>query len=432
MNKRAFRNLAITSLVLVAPLATGLAEEVGASLPWIARWQASSGVYRDVDCTQSAQAEGDAVAAIRDESSARKPVLLQPDPAKRAKLHFVEGRPVLRFDGVDDHYLASVSVPLSGADIWVHYRLNKAPATATAAIFSGHAAGGQDTGESGFRLRFQGTEREPGRNLFQVNHLRFAQEKTTWTVEGLPLNEGKAVSGTATEICLGGRISPKVMDFAPADVDAFWIAHAIPEDRVAEVDQGLGADLAKPRLVCIGDSITDGTHGNNGVRPTQEYPSQLERLRPDRLVINAGQWGSQIAGLLPVDHLFTPGAQLVVFVSTNDLSQNKTPEVVFADYAKYCAARKAAGWDVSACTVLPRPEKNVEPGGESKIQQFNALLRKGYDEFADRLIDFAADPRMGDPGDELDLTYFSPDKVHPNAAGYQVLAEIVDKALPKP
>ena len=57
------------------------------------------------------------------------------------------------------------------------------------------------------------------------------------------------------------------------------------------------------------------------------------------------------------------------------------------------------------------------------------LVRAGWSDFADGLADVAADPRIGDDGDQFHRRYYRPDAIHPNAAGYGVMAAVTAPVL---
>jgi len=60
------------------------------------------GLYTDTGCTTPATASGDAIAAWRDESKPDGLLITQSNASQRPTLHYVGGKPVVRFDGVDD------------------------------------------------------------------------------------------------------------------------------------------------------------------------------------------------------------------------------------------------------------------------------------------------------------------------------------------
>ena len=61
----------------------------------------------------------------------------------------------------------------------------------------------------------------------------------------------------------------------------------------------------------------------------------------------------------------------------------------------YCEQRHAAGFRVIVLTVLPCHRTDTF---EVTRLAFNAMLRDGWSDFADDLVDLAADPRIGDTG----------------------------------
>jgi len=393
------------------------------------------GLYQDVARTQPALKAGDRVLAFHDESRPDGLTLTQPDPAKAPTLEFTHGRPVLRFDGIDDHLLMTADLPLDGLDLWARYTLTRPPTSAYDSVVSGHVSGGYDFGpENAFRLLTVDYQRSTAQTLPQVVHLSARAGAATLLTEGALLHQGKFATGAVTRLSIGSGLPKAPKHFLAMDLEAVVIARDVSPENARVITTQLGARLDAPRLVCTGDSLTDGSHGfgQNSIRPTLEYPSQLQTLRPDRFVINNGKWGALVSTQLPVDPLYAPGAQLVVFIGSNNLSAGHSPEKSYEAIAVYCRARQAKGWTVYVTTLLPRVAPATVPDWEKNRQALNALIRAGHASFASGLIDFAADPHVGDAGDELDATYYTPDQVHLTAAGAAVLAEQVHRALPPP
>jgi lysophospholipase L1-like esterase len=108
-----------------------------------------------------------------------------------------------------------------------------------------------------------------------------------------------------------------------------------------------------------------------------------------------------------------------------ELVAGSDPSIVYDRLAAYCAARRAAGFKVVLVTLLPRST----PGFEAGRQAYDAILRLKWPEIADGIADVAADPRIGDAGDNLDTTYYASDAVHPNDQGYRVMAEVTAPVL---
>lgn len=106
-----------------------------------------------------------------------------------------------------------------------------------------------------------------------------------------------------------------------------------------------------------------------------------------------------------------------------------TPAETYALMQSIATAARAAGYQkIVVLTCLPR----VTGGNgnfESDRQAFNTLLRAGYASFADALADVAADSRIGDAGDNADLTYYQADQVHLNDTGRAIISAAVKAAL---
>lgn len=407
--------------------------------PLIARWQTAApagrpfGLYQDVARTTPALKAGDRVQAFHDENRPGGLTLAQPDPAKAPVLQFSAGRPVLRFDGIDDHLLLAAPVSLDALDLWVRYTLTRPPTSAYDALVSGRIAGGYDFGPANaFRLQVIDYQRSTGQNIPQVTHLSARAGAVSLFVNGALLHQGKFATGDVTELSIGSALPRGPKHYLAMDLEAVVLARDVPPAAFPAIDASLDARLDTPRLVCIGDSLTDGSngYGKNSIAATLEYPSQLQLLRPGRFVINAGKWGALVSTLAPVDPLCTPGAQLVVFIGSNNLSGGQSPDEAYKAISAYCRARQAKGWTVYVTTLLPRVAPKTVPDWETKRQATNELIRQNHAAFSDGLIDFAADPRVGEAGDELDATHYTPDQIHLTAAGAAVLAALVHRALP--
>ena len=181
--------------------------------------------------------------------------------------------------------------------------------------------------------------------------------------------------------------------------------------------------------MCEGDSLTDGNFSTtaSSVAPKDTYPSQLQALRTEALVVNEGAYGnlvSDVAGrAATIDAAFRPGGTLLLFIGTNDLAAGTTAATLRTSISTYVAARKAIGWKVFVATLLPRTATGAAAGFETQRQSFNGALRADFS-FADGLMDFGADPVIGVAGAQTNTTYFQSDQVHLVAAGYAILARI--------
>ncbi len=115
----------------------------------------------------------------------------------------------------------------------------------------------------------------------------------------------------------------------------------------------------------------------------------------------------------------------VAMAGGGDLASGGDPQAVLDALRVYCAARRAAGFEVIVLTLLPRSDP---VGFDAARTVYNDMLRAQWPTFADGLADVAADPRIGADGANLDPVYFV-DTVHPTSAGYAVMAAAVAPAL---
>ena len=189
------------------------------------------------------------------------------------------------------------------------------------------------------------------------------------------------------------------------------------------------ADDAGGLIVFDGDSLTEGYF----LAPSQSYPSQVVRQLPDRLEsVNFGISGQTWQDLLrdvrhETDPLYSPSRRLnlvVAWAGANDLAVGYTAQQVYENARRYCEARRAIGFTVVTATLYPLEPRDVDQHFEARRVAYNQLLRAHWPEFADALVDLAADERIGDPSGPDRKQYFI-DAVHLNEAGYGVIADAV-------
>jgi lysophospholipase L1-like esterase len=198
-------------------------------------------------------------------------------------------------------------------------------------------------------------------------------------------------------------------------------------DRLVIVgDRGWSAFFEPGVVVWDGGSIIGGYEATPGM----EYPAQTLRLvpHPVRSFVSwskAPPLADMLAqAALEVDARYRAEADAdvcVVMGGARDLVAGRAATAVHDDLATYCLGRQAAGFRVVVLTLLPRRES---AGFEAGRQAFNDLVRANWQAYADAMADVAADDRIGDPLDDLDLTYYQPDGLHPSDAGYAVMAAV--------
>lgn len=118
----------------------------------------------------------------------------------------------------------------------------------------------------------------------------------------------------------------------------------------------------------------------------------------------------------------------VLWEASNHIYFGATASEAITAYVAWCNSVRASGFKVVCVTVLPRSAGSPPPTFEASRQTFNGYLRANWSSFSDGLADIAADPRIGDAGDEYDTTYY-PDLAHLNATGYGIVAGIMRQAV---
>lgn len=183
----------------------------------------------------------------------------------------------------------------------------------------------------------------------------------------------------------------------------------------------MGAQQAA-NLVFTGDSLTQAATYPNAVVAGLTTGCAMTNVA----LIGATMEGLIVADVTAVDPLLSPGSSNAVFVwaGTNDLFFGATAAATEGFIQAYCLARKAAGWDkVLIATILPRSNVGTPVGFEAARVAVNIWLRAHWTEFADALMDFSADSRIGEEDDD-ENAFFYADLVHMTATGYGIVAGI--------
>lgn len=194
--------------------------------------------------------------------------------------------------------------------------------------------------------------------------------------------------------------------------------------RVEVGDQGWSAFFSPAVLAWDGGSVIGSTYASPGF----EYASQTTSLLPHPCQ-NYISWSPNalIAAMLAeapleVDAHYRADADAnicLVMAGGGDIKAGGDVSAVYADLQRYCLERRAAGFRVLVVTLLPR----TSPAHfEQDRLALNALVRDNWTTFADGLVDVAADSRIGDAMDNLDLKYYRPDGEHLTDAGCAVMA----------
>jgi lysophospholipase L1-like esterase len=161
------------------------------------------------------------------------------------------------------------------------------------------------------------------------------------------------------------------------------------------------------------------------------------RLLPEKLdAVNVAVPGQTWADMLfdaelqvdPLQSKARPHNVAVVWAGTNDMRRTRTAGRIWSEVQRYCTDRRERGWRVVLLTVLPCLPRKPGSRFEAERQQLNTIIRTRWREIADALADVAADQRIGDPAGP-DAQVYCTDGIHHNAAGNQVIAEVVANAI---
>jgi lysophospholipase L1-like esterase len=196
-------------------------------------------------------------------------------------------------------------------------------------------------------------------------------------------------------------------------------------------------------IVALGDSITNGSAST--VDTNSSWPDMLSKRLPALAdgtsvsVINMGIGSNRIVtadlagpcGLKRVDHdvLARPNVTHLIFMEgINDISyEHPKPEQIIAAYKEVIARAHARGIKVYGATLLPIQHSTKDtPDNEATRQAVNKWIRESG--AYDAVLDFEKVVR--DPANPLRIrSDLTTDYVHPNSAGYKLMAESVDLGL---
>lgn len=128
-------------------------------------------------------------------------------------------------------------------------------------------------------------------------------------------------------------------------------------------------------------------------------------------------------GANEVDSKFEAGKSNRVFVliGVNDLldASSRTAAATHENLKQWCLDRKAKGWAVSVLT-LPLSDGLADA---TKVVDYNALIRANWTDYADEMIDVAADSRFQTA---TSSTWFNADNLHLSATGYDTLGDLIN------
>ena len=190
------------------------------------------------------------------------------------------------------------------------------------------------------------------------------------------------------------------------------------------------------RVVFMGDSITEGW----GMKATATEPGRGEFF-PGKPYINrgiSGQTTPQMLVRFRQDVIALKPKVVVLLAGTNDIAENtgkETLEEIGNNIASMSDLARANGIRVVLCSVLPASEFHWHMGLEPapKIKALNAWIKEYAAKNGLVYVDYYASMANDEGGLKAEL---SPDGVHPNKAGYDLMAPLAEagiaEALKKP
>jgi hypothetical protein len=239
-----------------------------------------------------------------------------------------------------------------------------------------------------------------------------------------------AVAALAVALCALAARAPSARALEPV----FLVNAGATYARGPHVTAGDGgwAPFFRPGVVVWdGGSIIAG----HPSEPAYRFPAQTLSMVPRACesFVSASA-GARIApmraeGPTEVDARLHPEADLnvcLVLAGGGDFRAGATAAFMYESLQTYCEQRHSAGFRVIVITVLPCHRTDTF---EVTRLAFNAMLRDGWSDFADGLVDLGADPRIGDTGDEYDAQFYLADQLHLTDAGNTVMASVAAPVL---
>lgn len=194
---------------------------------------------------------------------------------------------------------------------------------------------------------------------------------------------------------------------------------------------------AAQRFLAFGDSITHG-FGDTGVvceepETAGGYPPRLRRLlRQHGLrspeVVSYGVCGeTTVAGISRLDEVLAEGGDVVLIMEgTNDISAGISIETIRFNLGEMARKARLAGIEPVHASVIPRAPEASPDANNARASALQEVLMSDAEEdriaFADPFTVFVDVPDL--------FARFYADPFHPNADGYELLAEtFVEPAL---
>ena len=197
--------------------------------------------------------------------------------------------------------------------------------------------------------------------------------------------------------------------------------------RYAEDNTRIGAPASdKPRIVFLGDSITDSW--------------RLNEYFPDSDFVNrgiSGQITGQMLGRMKADVIDLKPKAVVILAGTNDIARGVSVKAIENNLTMIAELAKLHGVKVILASLLPVHDYNKEKNPRffrsgqrppKTILELNDWIRSYCRRNRHTFLDYFS--KMVDQNGAL-THELSADGLHPNAAGYRVMAPLVWNAIMK-
>lgn len=183
------------------------------------------------------------------------------------------------------------------------------------------------------------------------------------------------------------------------------------------------------KIVFDGNSLTAGVGASLYPYPTQiPFYYRYKTLTLVNLGVPSATTAQRMAANSTLAH-YEAGAVAVLWEITNDLYFGGTANDAVDRFWSWCDQVRGQGYKVVAVTPLPRSGTSTPGTFETDRQTVLTRMRAEWTSHADALSDVAANTTIGDAGDELNTTYYDPDKVHMKNRGYGVVASVIGATL---
>lgn len=221
----------------------------------------------------------------------------------------------------------------------------------------------------------------------------------------------------------------KLTPYQQSQLDRFYNDWAYL-DKFRDADAAMLAPApSETRVVFMGDSITEGW----GMKATATSPARGEFF-PGKPYINrgiSGQTTPQMLVRFRQDVIDLKPKVVVILAGTNDIAENtgKTSIKAIGDNIQSMSElARANGIAVVLCSVLPSSDFHWHRGLEPapKIKAMNDWIKEYAGKKGIVYVDYYTPMVNSEGGMKAEL---SPDGVHPNAAGYNLMGPLAEAGI---